>query len=610
MVYSRVPGDETHNPSEPSKPAAISTPKAEQTAPGVPVIRSVTGNDTDGYTVTVAARDGEEYSVDGGKTWVPSVAGADTLTFSGLQPGTTCEIIARKAADKGHNASPAGDPAVTNVPKDGATAKANTPVIQSVEPASVTIKGVQGEEYVVVEKGRTPTDEDWAKARTSAGDVVLDGLTSGETYDVYSRIAGTAITSDKPATFTTPDTAKADQNAPAAPQATAEGADKVVVKPVAQGQEYSIDGGNTWVKPAEGAEQVVFEGLQPGTTYPVVARMAETDTQNASQPSQPTKVKTGKADQEEPAAPTILSTTPDAITVAGEDGVEYVVVPKGPTPTPEDWTKAKSGVGDVVLDGVQPGGAYDIIGRRIGDEGHNPSEPGPAASTTTPREGQTTPTKPTGVSAKTTGTDDAATSTVTVNPAVKGQEYSIDGGNTWVQPDEGGKVVFDGLTPGGTYPVVTRKSGDDTHNPSAPSAPTTVTAPKAGQTAPTSAPVIQSTTPESITVAANDGEEYSVDGGKTWVQPTDGKAVFDGLTPGKTYDIIGRKAGDESHNPSEPGPSATTTTPKLAGEATGAPKAEADGPNAVLVRPAEDGLEYSIDGQGRTGCAGQRADRA
>jgi hypothetical protein len=34
----------------------------------------------------------------------------------------------------------------------------------------------------------------------------------------------------------------------------------VTVKPVTEGEEYSIDGGKTWVKPDEGAEDVTFDG--------------------------------------------------------------------------------------------------------------------------------------------------------------------------------------------------------------------------------------------------------------------------------------------------------------------------------------------------------------
>ena len=127
-----------------------------------------------------------------------------------------------------------------------------------------------------------------------------------------------------------------------------------------------------------------------------------------------------------------------------------------------------------------------------------------------------------------------------VNDPKSDEEYSIDGGKTWVKPDENGEVKFDGLTPGQEYEVVSRKAGDDTHNPSEPSEPTKVTTPKQDQDAPENEPDAEADTPTSIVVNdPSEDEEYSIDGGKTWVKPDEnGDVKFDGLTPGKEYEVM------------------------------------------------------------------------
>ncbi|MBR3570998.1 MAG: hypothetical protein IKN96_09425 [Oscillibacter sp.] len=64
-------------------------------------------------------------------------------------------------------------------------------------------------------------------------------------------------------------------------------------------------------------------------------------------------------------------------------------------------------------------------------------------------------------------------SSIVVEPAIPGQEYSIDGEN-WIKPDETGTVIFDNLTPGTEYSVIARREETDKQAPSAPSLPTRV----------------------------------------------------------------------------------------------------------------------------------------
>ena len=70
--------------------------KADQTAPAAPAFSAATTN-----SITVKAVAGQEYSIDGGKTWQKSG------TFKGLKVNTSYKIVARKTGDRNHNDSPA-----------------------------------------------------------------------------------------------------------------------------------------------------------------------------------------------------------------------------------------------------------------------------------------------------------------------------------------------------------------------------------------------------------------------------------------------------------------------------------------------------------------------
>ena len=149
-------------------------------------------------------KDGEEYSIDGGKTWIKPEEGKDEVIFDNLEPGKEYEVVSRKAEDDTHNPS------------------------EPSEPTKVT-------------------------------------------------------------------TLKEDQTKPeSAPNATSDTPTTITVKPTKDGEEYSIDGGKTWIKPEEGKDEVIFDNLEPGKEYEVVSRKAEDDTHNPSEPSEPTKVVTLK----------------------------------------------------------------------------------------------------------------------------------------------------------------------------------------------------------------------------------------------------------------------------------------------------------------------------
>lgn len=84
---------------------------------------------------------------------------------------------------------------------------------------------------------------------------------------------------------------KADQKAPAAPVIKKVTTTTIVVK-ARKGEEYSINKGKTWKKPAKGKTTVTFTGLNPDKKYTVYARKQGSKNYNPSPKSKGTNVRT------------------------------------------------------------------------------------------------------------------------------------------------------------------------------------------------------------------------------------------------------------------------------------------------------------------------------
>lgn len=104
------------------------------------------------------------------------------------------------------------------------------------------------------------------------------------------------------------------------------------------------------------------------------------------------------------------------------------------------------------------------------------------------------------------------------------------------------------------------------------------------------APVVERTASTSITVQAEDGQEYSIDNGLTW-QPS---GTFTGLTPDTTYQIVARYAETETLLASAASSPISATTTSAAPDTPEAPVLEDLTAVSITVK-AVAGLEYSID---------------
>lgn len=64
---------------------------------------------TTATSATVKVTKGQQYTIDGGKTWKTPGADAATYTFKGLTPGKAYDVKARRAETANYKASPASE---------------------------------------------------------------------------------------------------------------------------------------------------------------------------------------------------------------------------------------------------------------------------------------------------------------------------------------------------------------------------------------------------------------------------------------------------------------------------------------------------------------------
>lgn len=182
--------------------------------------------------------------------------------------------------------------------------------------------------------------------------------------------------------------------------------------------------------------------------------------------------------------------------------------------------------------------------------------------------------------------DVTVTPTAISVPETEGQEFSIDGGSTWQSSG-----TFTGLTPDTEYSITTRYAETEDTMPSAASAPLVVRTKIASASVPVpSMPELLSRTATQVVVSTEDGNEYSIDGGRTWQSG----GSFGGLTPGKEYEIVSRVKETDTSMPSGNSPVLTVSTKASAPAAPAAPVLESRTDTEIKVKAVE-GQEYTID---------------
>ncbi|MBR0279991.1 MAG: InlB B-repeat-containing protein [Oscillibacter sp.] len=386
------------------------------------------------------------------------------------------------------------------------------------------------------------------------------------------------------------------QETPAAPkldeldvQAT-----EITIKSPPAGQEYSIDGGEHWVKPTDG--QVVFPNLTPGAEYTVQTRLAvvkDVNAEGGKNPSGTSKasVTTPKKEQGAPETAPILTATDTAITVDPADKQQEYSIDG------ENWLSLPAGetTGTVVFANLNPNKEYTVAARMKETETQKSSTGTVTTSVTTAKSPNTTkPNAPSDITAEINGI------TVGSPASNSGYEYSLSkDGENWGEWQSGN--AFDNLEPDTVYYVHVRHAETNTANPSPASDAVAVRTAreKEEQDAPTALTVTKASADNAKDGAIHgvtDEMEYSADDGETWTTVPSGMASISGLAPG-SYQVRFKETED-----SKPGDSATITVEF---------KGTQDAPTALTVtkasaKDAEDGaiggvddtMEYSADGGG------------
>ena len=206
-----------------------------------------------------------------------------------------------------------------------------------------------------------------------------------------------------------------------------------IAEPVA-GAEYVIvpagqqPGAKDWAAARQaGGGEVVFDGLEPATSYDVWCRMAATDDKAASEPAKAASVTTLKEAQVAPAAPAVA--LDGATTMRVMDpvaGQEYALVAEGEAPGDGAQWKSPGEGGKVEWAGLSPETWYDVYARYAETDTKAASEPSPPETvrTGTPDEPEPTPPTPTPTPEPTP--TPAPTPTPTPAPA-GGDRVGVDG---------------------------------------------------------------------------------------------------------------------------------------------------------------------------------------
>ena len=549
-----------------------------------------------------------------------------------LTPGTDYEVICRKAETEDADASepgPAAEVTTTpNAPADDSLSA--TPTRLTIEdPEKNTQYKVYDEDGNVVATVNVDKDGKVMEpvpdnVKVKDGDIVVEGLEPEKEYTVTKTKIDDkgnpkSNESAKSDPITTPALIPEDTPRKPAAESNSDGTATVELPKDGDknvGMKYVItdkDGNETVIEVKEDGSVVnptggitgsidedgnlVIDGLASDSIYEIQAVKTPTDADNTdSERSQPpVKIKTAK---EAPTSPEMK----DKVGEKGNDGSIEGVDDSMEYYDPDD--KQWKPVTGETIENLKPGD-YKVRYKEVPASGDTPKQPASEPKTVKVEKKSSSQDPVDADSVKT----DSTTNTVSVVDPDPAYEYSIDGGKTWIRPENGKPVTFDkdekgkDLKPASTYEILVRKQETKDSMPSEPVKVSVSTVPEKPEKSDTekddNSITVDPTTPgvEYVVIPADQDAPTADDWAKSQTSKKGEPLTFDNLEPGKPYKVVARtpekKNDDGSVTPaSEPTASEPiyTNLPE--------PKTSETG-TKVTVDDAKKGNEYILVPKGK-----------
>ena len=457
------------------------------------------------------------------------------------------------------------------------TAAGILPVLMSKDSTSITVQTLRGQEYTIYTGDVLPADTEW---KNGEGSVTFTGLTPSTEYRIVSRAAAsdsgsaggpgkalvvttaeepepvtdvqpeeTDMQTDEPNTQTEeadgpteePNTQTEEADGPTEePNTQTEEADGPTEEPntpteeppvlpdmpklvgrtdttleveMNEGQEYRID-------QKEWQDSGRFEGLSPDTEYAIETRMKG---QGEETPvSAPLRARTMKQGARAPEMPKLVFAGVDTIEVKAADGAEYAIC-EGRAVPDQQWNWQIS----PVFSGLKAATEYSVAARIAGTEDQMPGAVSELLIVSTGKYEAEPLGRPELISVSDTRIEVAA---------VSGQVYAIYKQSTMPEGlNWQSSGVFEKLHPNTEYRIVTKTPETAEYKESIVSEALVVTTQKTPTKAP-EAPKLTDRSQTVLEVEKKNGQEYSIDGGKTW--QTEGR--FEKLKAETDYEIVTR----------------------------------------------------------------------
>ena len=443
------------------------------------------------------------------------------------------------------------------------TAAGILPVLMSKDSTSITVQTLRGQEYTIYTGDVLPADTEW---KNGEGSVTFTGLTPSTEYRIVSRAAASDSSSaggpGKALVVTTaeepepvadvqpeetdmqtdePNTQTEEADGPTEePNTQTEEADGPTEEPntpteeppvlpdmpklvgrtdttleveMNEGQEYRID-------QKEWQDSGRFEGLSPDTEYAIETRMKG---QGEETPvSAPLRARTMKPGAGAPEMPKLVFAGVDTIEVKAADGAEYAIC-EGRAVPDQQWNWQIS----PVFSGLKAATEYSVAARIAGTEDQMPGAVSELLIVSTGKYEAEPLGRPELISVSDTRIEVAA---------VSGQVYAIYKQSTMPEGlNWQSSGVFEKLHPNTEYRIVTKTPETAEYKESMVSEALVVTTQKTPTKAP-EAPKLTDRSQTVLEVEKKNGQEYSIDGGKTW--QTEGR--FEKLKAETDYEIVTR----------------------------------------------------------------------